>query len=112
GRGAPAGGKRSSGATWKCRRNRGPARRSRARAARRAPRCRRPPFAAHFTLVRDSNPALEVLRILQLVEDRDGEVLGGDVAPALLVDQQLIAAGAVFAGPLAGLDHGGGAEVG
>src|SRR5712692_10894668 len=68
--------------------------------------------AAHFTSgdaeqgsVLDGDAALYILRMLQLVEQRDGEVLRGDAAPALFVAGQLIAAGAVFSCPRARLDQ-------
>ena len=59
--------------------------------------------AEHRTvlLVADGESTLDLLRPLDLVEDRDGEVLVGDPAPARGVEQELIAADAEAACTLA-----------
>src|SRR5436190_7540456 len=61
-------------------------------------------------LIRRREALADVLGLLELVEDRDGEVLAADQALALGVLEQVILAEAELAGALARLDRGGGRD--
>src|SRR6266550_9454935 len=62
------------------------------------------------SLIRRREALADVLGLLELVEDGDGEVLAADQALALGVLEQVILAEAELAGALAGLDRGGGRD--
>src|SRR5437763_17041782 len=59
-------------------------------------------------LIRRREALADVLGLLELVEDRDGEVLAANQALALGVLEQVILAEAGLARAFAGLDRGGG----
>src|SRR4051812_47908503 len=61
--------------------------------------------------VRDAESLRHVLRTLELVEDRDGVVLEGDEALALVVGEELVVSRTVFSGPLPWRDLGGRTQV-
>src|SRR5215216_434869 len=60
----------------------------------------------------DAETASDVPRVLDLVEQRDRVILVRDGAVPALVDEELVAGGAVAPSALAGVDLGGGAQEG
>jgi hypothetical protein len=65
-----------------------------------------------LTLVRGREPLAYMLRLLEFVEDGDGEILAADLALALGILDQVIEAEPELARPLAWLDRGGGRDCG
>jgi hypothetical protein len=60
-----------------------------------------------WELIPDCEPRAKVLRLFELINQRDGVVVIRDSTLAILSDDQLIPAQAEFSGTLAGSDDGG-----